>query len=167
MSTDVYSEELESTIAESKMLFIVSAGNGKDGGSRGINIDKMPVYPAAFNLSNILTVTNLDYNGNLYKNSNYGQESVDIAAPGTCIYSTSLNGEYSYCSGTSMATPMVTGVAALIYSMVDGITAFEAKNMIIGTVTKRNELSEIIGSGGMLNGGAAIENAITRMFKSN
>ncbi|MPM62578.1 hypothetical protein SDC9_109453 [bioreactor metagenome] len=157
MGTEAYSEALETVIKNSKMLFVVSAGNG---GARGKNIDKVPVYPAVFNFDNVITVANLNYNGDLYKTSNFGVESVDIAAPGACIYSTNIGNTYSYSTGTSVAAPMVTGVAALIFSIVKDVSAAEVRNILVDTAAKTEALTDFVESGGFLSGAKAIERAL-------
>lgn len=74
-----YTEEFRATIQNSKMLFVVAAGNGNED-EIGYNIDKNPVYPASLPYDNIITVANLIFNGKLDRSSNYGPVSVDIAA---------------------------------------------------------------------------------------
>ncbi len=162
LSTEIYNEELEAVIQGSKMLFVVSAGNGK---GRGINIDKVPVYPASFNFNNVITVANLSYDGKLNKSSNYGINSVDLAAPGTCIYSTSINNTYNYSSGTSMAAPIVTGIAALVYSQFEHISASEVKKIIIESAIEKEELKNAVATGGIINGAETIKTIISYIKK--
>ncbi|MDR1136356.1 MAG: S8 family serine peptidase [Clostridiales Family XIII bacterium] len=102
---------LKEAIENSKMLFVCAAGNG------GINIDDYPHYPASFDLPNIIAVSSIGKDGRMSRSSNYGELSVDIAAPGVDIYSTWIDGEYMYLSGTSMATAYVSGVCALVKSL--------------------------------------------------
>ena len=124
--TKKYSEELYQTMKNSGMLFIVAAGNG-DSSGRGYNIDSLPVYPASFDLDNVISVANLRFDGQIDPSSNFGAKSVDLAAPGSYILSTVSGNKYSYMSGTSMAAPMVTGAAAMLYSYDSGLAVTEIK----------------------------------------
>lgn len=92
------------------ILFVAAAGN------EGSNSDLNGFYPADYRLPNILSVTAIDLQNNVLPSSNYGQRTVDIAAPGHEILSTLPNGQYGYLTGTSQATAFATGVAALLLS---------------------------------------------------
>lgn len=135
---------------ESQMLFVVAAGN------RGVDADKQPMYPAAFDLDNVISVANIQPDGTLMPMSNYGVKSVDIAAPGTLILSTVNGGEYGYMTGTSMAAPMVTAAAALAYSHYGDAALAEVKQILLDTATPLESLSGMTVSGGLLNIGAAL-----------
>lgn len=153
--TSKYSEELYQTMKNSKMLFIVAAGNG-DSSGKGYNIEGQPVYPAAFALDNMISVASLKMDGTLDPASNYGEKSVDIAAPGHYILSSVPGKKYSYMSGTSMATPMVTGAAALLYSYDPAITTMEVKTRILNSAHKLDSLAGKTVTGGMLDVSAAL-----------
>ena len=83
-----------------------------------IDNDVMPFYPASYDLDNIISVAASDRNDRKASFSNYGLESVDVAAPGSSIYSCYLNGSYATMSGTSMAAPLVAGGWALLKQAV-------------------------------------------------
>lgn len=91
-------------------LFVAAAGNNAS------NNDAVPFYPASYDLPNVISVAATGSDGRLAGFSNYGASSVHIAAPGLSIYSTGVNGDYVDMSGTSMASPQVAGVAALVAS---------------------------------------------------
>lgn len=153
--TSKYSEELYQTMKNSNMLFIVAAGNG-DAAGKGYDIDQQAVYPASFGLDNIISVANLQFDGQLDPSSNYGAKSVDLAAPGSYILSTVSGGRYSYMSGTSMAAPMVTGAAAMLYSYEPELAVTEIKGRIINSARHMSRLDGKTASGGMLDVAAAL-----------
>ncbi|NNJ29630.1 S8 family peptidase [Lacrimispora defluvii] len=155
MGTTGYSEELAQTMKNSHMLFVVSCGNGGVSGL-GYNTDVYPVYPASLPYDNIISVANILFDGRLSKDSNYGAASVDIAAPGTYILSTIPDNSYGYMSGTSMAAPMVTGVAAMLYSYRTDISLADVKTIILNSSRKLDTLSGKVVSGGLLDAYSAL-----------
>lgn len=150
-----YSEELYQAIKDSGMLFIVAAGNG-DASGNGYSIDEQPMYPASFELDNIISVANLRFDGQLDRASNYGVKSVDLAAPGNYILSTITGNDYAYMSGTSMAAPMVTGTAAMLYSCDASLSLMDVRNRILQSARPLESLSGKVATGGMLDAGAAM-----------
>lgn len=149
-------EELYQAMKDSNMLFICAAGNGDSDGT-GVDTDVKPLYPASYDLDNIISVANLTYDGTLDESSNYGLNTVDIAAPGTEILSTSAGGEYEYLSGTSMAAPMVTAVAATVYSYYDDISLDKVREIILNSAEPLDSLTGYVSTGGMVN----LYNALT------
>ena len=103
---------LYAAMAKSNMLFVCAAGND------GKNLNNMPVYPGSYDLDNVICVANIKSDGTINRLSNYSSRYVDLAAPGTDIYSTVPGDKYRNMSGTSMATPYVSGVAALLHSLL-------------------------------------------------
>ncbi len=150
LGTSTNDRALYETMANSNMLFVVAAGND------GINTDRRPSYPASYELENIISVANLNYDGTLNYSSNYGKNSVDIAAPGSYILSTTSGNDYSYMSGTSMAAPMVSGAAAVVYSHFENSTLADVKNILISSASKLESLENAVLSGGMPDLAAAL-----------
>jgi len=145
-----YTQSLKDAIDASSAVVVCAAGNS------GANADTSPQYPAAFSSSNILSVAATDYNDKLASFSNYGATSVDLAAPGVSIYSTTKSGSYQYLSGTSMATPHVSGVAALLKSQNPSMSATQIRSRIISSVDAISSLSGKVASGGRLNAAKAL-----------
>ncbi len=160
LGTDTNDKVLYRTMKKSNMLFIVAAGNGGEDG-RGVDIDKKPSYPASYDLDNIITVANIKADGKLSSSSDYGATSVDIAAPGTDIISTSANGKYAYMTGTSMAAPFVTAAAAMVYSSNADLTLADTKSILLSTVKTDSALTGKVLTGGMLDCGSAVAYAVT------
>ncbi len=147
------------------VLLVAAAGNS------GVNLDNSfnKVYPAAHALNNIIAVAATDPNDNKASFSNYGVTSVDLGAPGVYLYSTvrlDRTGEdgqvgYDYMSGTSMAAPMVSGAAALVWGKYPHLTATEVRELLLSTVDSSDALSGLVASGGRLNLGRAMTVDIT------
>ena len=153
--TEYYLPRLEQVMRDSNMLFISAAGNGGESGE-GVNSDQNPDYPAAFDLENNISVANLMFDGNLAKSSNYSANIVDIAAPGTYIVSTTTDNSYGFMTGTSMAAPMVTGGAAMLYSYRTDITLSEVKGILINSARPLDGLKGKLVSGGVVDAYAAL-----------
>jgi len=123
-STTLYNAINNARLAD--QLFVAAAGNA------GTNIDASPSYPASYNLANVVAVAATDNRDNLAGFSNYGATTVDIAAPGVNILSTTPNGGYAYFSGTSMASPHVAGAAALILAKDPTLTYAQVVSRLTG-----------------------------------
>ena len=95
------------------------------------------------------------FDGNLDVTSNYGASGVDIAAPGTYILST-IPGGYGFLTGTSMAAPMVTGAAALVWSCHPEWGPADVRRRILDSAARRESLEGKCVTGGMLNVQGAI-----------
>lgn len=152
-----YSQALKDVIDASSALVICAAGN--DDSSK--NDDTSPVYPACFTSKNIISVTATDENDKLASFSDYGVNSVDVAAPGTDIYSTLPGSHYGYMQGTSMAVPYVSGLAGLIKSMRPDLSAIQIKYTILNNVDLISSLAGKILTGGRINAFKALTNIIT------
>jgi thermitase len=133
------------------ILFVAAAGNSSD------DSDKRPHFPAGYSdLPNVISVAATDRNDQLASFSNYGAKSVQIAAPGKEILSTWLNGEFYVASGTSMATPEVAGVAALVLSSNPKMSVKELRDRLFNTVDKLDSLKGKVSTGGRINAAKAV-----------
>lgn len=134
------------------VLFIAAAGNS------AANSDDRTYYPQGYEVDNVISVAAIDRYGNLASFSNYGLESVDIAAPGVAVYSSTATSDSSYSSynGTSMATPHVAGVAALLLSEYPSSSVSDLKSRLLNTATFLPSLDGRVATGGMVNATAAL-----------
>ncbi|SHI96873.1 S8 family serine peptidase [Clostridium intestinale] len=157
--SDKFSQAEFDIIKNSNALFLAAAGNG-DANGNGLNNDVTSVYPANYELNNIISVASINEEGNLSKFSNYGAKTVDIAAPGEHIGSTiPYNSEYGYyatMSGTSMATPHVTGVAALLLSYNPNASISDLRSYLLNGAHKLTSLNGKVGTGGIIDATASL-----------
>ncbi|MFC2160482.1 S8 family serine peptidase [Acidobacteriota bacterium] len=129
----------------SGVLFVFAVGND------GENNDIKPHYPSAHDSENIISVGVSNRNDQLVSWSDYGLTTVDVAAPGDDILSTVLNNGYQTESGTSMATPHVAGLAALIKSYNPSLNWLDIKNLILDNGDKIPSALGKIVSGSRIN----------------
>jgi len=132
------------------ILFIAASGNST------ADTDRRPHFPSSYNLPNVISIAALTRKDELAGFSNFGAKSVHVAAPGAEILSTWLNGQYREASGTSMATPVVSGVAALILSVESDLSAEELRSRLLDSVDKLDVLSGKVSSGGRINAARAV-----------
>lgn len=167
--------EFENKIREFDGLVICGAGNS----GRNIDVSTNYIYPACFDLNNLITVGAINSNdlrstwekdGDVLQ-SNFGKKNVDLFAPGIDVLSTVpisscgnscannpnhyING-YHYDSGTSFASPYVAGVAALLLSINSNLTPSQLKQILISSVDPISGLSNECTSGGRLNAYTAL-----------
>lgn len=125
------------------MLFVAAAGNS------GSNNDLTPSYPASFNAPNVVSVAATNNSDQLASFSNFGT-SVHLAAPGVDILSTTIGNGYQFFSGTSMATPHVSGAAMLMLSKC-ALSVANLKAAIVNNVDVLASLNGRVGTSGRLN----------------
>ncbi len=148
-----YSQTLRDAIdaaGREGILFVAAAGNSSN------DNDANPFYPASYKLDNIISVAASDHADNLASFSNYGKKSVHVVAPGVDILNT-YPGGYATLSGTSMAAPHVSGLAALVRSAFPNESLCETKFRIISSVDKKNSFAGKVASGGRINARNALE----------
>ncbi|MFM7245302.1 MAG: S8 family serine peptidase [Planctomycetaceae bacterium] len=132
------------------ILFVTAAGND------GINGDRRANYPANEDLDAVITVTATNRDNRLPSFANYGPVHVDLAAPGVAIRSTIPGGSYATYSGTSMATPHVTGTIALLAAANPAASATAIRGAILSTTTRLPALAGKTVTGGLLDAAAAV-----------
>ena len=143
-----YSQALFDTISIAKglgVLFVAAAGN------EFLNTDNSIVYPAGYNVDNIISVGATDASDDQAWFSNYGCSSVDVFAPGNNILSTTPDDNYDYFSGTSMATPHITGIAALAWANSPGKNWRSVKSAVMNSVDQPASMSRLSVSQGRAN----------------
>jgi subtilisin family serine protease len=137
------------------ILFIAAAGNS------GANNDATPAYPSGYSNANVIAVASITSSGAMSSFSQYGATTVDICAPGSGVWSTvpvsgkgknaAVTGGYASYNGTSMATPHVTGAAALYAARNPGASAPQIKAAILGSATATPSCAGKVVTGGRLN----------------
>ena len=143
-------EEVIRKAYENDILFVAAAGNAST------NNDKSPHYPSSYNVPNVISVAALDRHDQLASFSNYGAKSVAIAAPGVEILSTWLGNGYEEKSGTSMATPVVSGVAALILAEHPHMSVDELRKKLLDSTDPIVALKGKTATGGRINAAKAV-----------
>ncbi len=148
-------------LGESGVLNVFAAGNNSNR-----NIDTQPLYPASYTSPSILAVASSTSTDARSSFSNIGPISVDLAAPGSGIYSTynGSNSNYGTLSGTSMATPHVAGAAALLSSFNPNLSATSLKATLMNTVDVLANWNGLVKTGGRLNVQRALQNQTVCSF---
>jgi len=172
-----YSQALHEAIiraAKLDILFIAAAGNAT------ANNDTTASYPANYNTTisptttlapatydAVVSVASITNTGTLSSFSNYGRTSVDLGAPGSSINSTLPGGTYGLYSGTSMATPHVTGAVALYAAANPGASAQQIRTALLASTTPTPSLTATTTTGGRLNVGALLANGRTLSIRAD
>jgi thermitase len=151
------SKALEDTIGaagEAGILFVAAAGND------GSNNDSRPHYPSNYDLPNVISVAALDRNDQLASFSNYGVKTVHVAAPGKEILSTWLGDGYREASGTSMATPYVSGIGALIIASDPSISMKNLRARVLGSADELDSVKGKVVTGGRVCAANSLGNIV-------
>lgn len=141
------------------VLVIASAGNDSMGPFNWHNNDVSPKYPAAFDSASLLTIASTTSNGSMSTFSNIGPRTVDLGAPGSNIYSTINGSKYGMASGTSMASPNTSGVAAMVLGYFPELTAVQLKKVLMDSSVAVPAFKGQIVSGGRVNLKSALAKA--------
>jgi subtilisin family serine protease len=139
--------------SEQGILFVAAAGNDHS------NNDTNPLYPANYQVPNVISVASITSTGERSHFSNYGPKTVHIGAPGTSIYSTLRNNGYGYKSGTSMACPQVVGLSILTHSACPNLSMDRMKQIILASGAKTPALQGYVATGAMVNAARAVQQA--------
>lgn len=148
-----FSQSLSDAIGRAKnagVLFVAAAGNNS------ANNNTSGFYPANYSHANVVSVASTTSGDKLSSFSNYGSTKVHVAAPGSSIYSTLNGGAYGYKSGTSMASPLVSGVAALLFSARADLGYADVKNALITGSDPVTALKGLTASNGRVNAYASL-----------
>lgn len=149
-----FSQQLKDAIVrshEANAIFIAAAGNSNENNDSGAH------YPSNYDVPNVMSVAAINNSGQRASFSNYGANTVHLGAPGRNIQST-IPGGYAAWSGTSMATPHVSGVAALVLANESQLTGVELKERLIRTVRPFTNLRGKTITGGVVNAYYAVTN---------
>jgi subtilisin family serine protease len=145
---DPFSQAMEDAIRyarDKNVVFVAAAGNDDR------DNDQFFQYPSNYQVDNVIAVAASNASDGLAGFTNTGRQMVDLSAPGVNILSTFANGGYQFLDGTSMATPHVSGVAALIMAQFPGITYRQTMIRIFGGVDRKSSHSGFMVTGGRLN----------------
>jgi len=156
-----YSQALYDAIAETMnagILFIAAAGN------ESADNDSTGSYPADYYLPNILSVAATTHTDSLASFSNFGRRTVHVGAPGESIRSTTRNSTYSTFSGTSMATPHVTGLAALLKAYNPSLDWIAIRNLILSSGDAKSSLQDKTITGRRINAYQALSCTSAPLF---
>jgi thermitase len=137
--------ERDAIAAQPGVLFVVAAGN------EGANNDEVGTFPCTYELANVVCVGASDQRDVLAEFSNHGARTVDLAAPGVSIASTYPGGDWVYMDGTSMATPAVSGVAALLLAADPSASVADLRRALLDGADRKLSLAGATVTGGRLN----------------
>jgi subtilisin family serine protease len=149
-----YSQALHDalTSAYNAGIFMAAAA-----GNYSSNNDSKPLYPASYPIPGQMSVAasnDMDY---LASFSNYGVSSVHLGSPGVSIYSTTPNASYRYMNGTSMASPLVAGLAAMMIREAPQLSGYQVKSLLMSSSDVRSSLSNKLVTSARINALSAIE----------
>lgn len=151
-----YSQSLHEALAfayNRGIVVVAAAGNNAK------NNDTVAMYPANYDVPSLISVAATTDNDNLASFSNYGPQLVQVGAPGYQVYSTYLNGSYTFMSGTSMASPFVAGIAAMAIREAPALTGYQIKQLITSSVDVVNGVNGKVSTNGRVNALSLLQSA--------
>ena len=158
-TSESFSSNFRNAIRDARAFdHIVVASAGNDDGA---NNDSFPLYPASYELDNVISVAATTSRNELASFSNIGPVSIDVGAPGAGVFTTRRNGLYGGFTGTSAAAPQVAGVVALVMAEFPEMSYNEVRDKIFDTVDEIDALDGNVATGGLVNGKRAVRPAIT------
>ncbi len=163
MEGDNVVRDVINEIGKRGVLVVASAGNDSMGPFMWHNNDTNPKIPAALDSESLITIASSTSSGSLSSFSNIGLVTVDLAAPGSNIFSTINGNKYSMASGTSMASPNTSGVAAMVLGYYPSLKGKVLKQILMDSVVKVPEYEGKMVSGGRVNLKNALEAAEKRV----
>ncbi|HEX5036259.1 MAG TPA: S8 family peptidase [bacterium] len=143
------SEAVQSAV-DAGIVFAAASGNQFESGV-GKDIDAEPAYPASSTVDGLIAVAAVNRDGTLASFANFGAASVDLAAPGASVLTTSSDGDFSFSKGTSIATALVSGASALLLANQPSLTPVQVKKALLDHVVPEATLSGKVASGGRLS----------------
>jgi uncharacterized protein (TIGR03437 family) len=160
----VYSDDLFRSVQRAVIagcLVVTAAGNSSS------NNDAVPVYPASFGSGNnalpaVISVAAINEADQLTPQSNYGLQSVSLAAPGNFIYTTRPGSNYGYVGGTSIAAAFVSATAAMVIAKYPSLTSVQVKSILISSVRQTTALNGKTFSGGVVHAARALTAAASQ-----
>lgn len=142
--SSAYNQALYDAMEASDALFVCAVGNARR------DFDETPAYPAGFDLDNVISVASTNADGGFSYFSNYGAQSIDIAAEGREVYSAMPGNEYGTMTGTSMSAAFVSGVASAVLAGGD-MEANELKSLLTYTADTLANLENKVIEGKRVN----------------
>ncbi len=151
-----YNPALYETMRDTDALFITASGNQR------ANLDVLPVYPACFDLPNIIRVASVNADSGFSFFSNYSAERVDIAARGRDVISAAPGNQSGACTGTSMAAAYVSGVCAAVWAQNAEMTAAQVKNRVLTSADRFAHLQDKVCGGRRVNLQHALQGTVVQ-----